>query len=89
MHTKDYTDENLETLRQAFPPDQAGQFPVDKIAVNDQGKARFNVSVLNGRVMVAFDKPVSAIGFSVKAARSLIRQLTQCANDAAALARKK
>lgn len=89
MQTQDFTDQNLETLRQALDPDQVAQFPDDKIAVNDQGKARFGVSVLNGRVVLAFDKPVSAIGFSVKAARSLGQQLAQRANEAAAQARKK
>ena len=89
MRPRDFTEENLETLRQALGPDQTAQFPDDKIVVNDQGKARFSVSTLNGRIVVAFDKPVSAVGFSVKAARSLSRLLAQRANEAAAQARKK
>ena len=89
MQHHDFTDENIDTLRKVFELGPTGQFPDDKIAVNDQGEARFNVSVLNGRVVLVFGKPVSTIGFSVKAARNLSRLLTQRANEAAALARKK
>jgi hypothetical protein len=89
MQQPDFTDENLDILRKVFDPGSPGQFPDDKISVNDQGKARFTVSALNGRVVLAFDKPVSTAGFSVKAARNLSQLLAQRANEAAALARKK
>jgi len=89
MQHHDFTTENLDTLRKMFELGPTGKFPDDKIAVNDQGEARFSVAVLNGRVIVIFGKPVSTIGFSVKAARKFSRLLTQRANEAAALARKK
>jgi hypothetical protein len=89
MQHHDFTPENLETLRQVFELGPTGKFPDDKIAVNDQGEARFSVSVFNGRVVLVFGKPVATIGFSVKAARALSRLLVQLANEAAALARKK
>jgi hypothetical protein len=58
------------------------RFPEGKLAPEDEGEIRFGVTVKDGKVVIAFGKPVAWIGMTVAQARELGQLILERAAEA-------
>jgi hypothetical protein len=60
-----------------------GQFPDGALSPNDEGQIQFATSIIDGRVILDFGKPVSSLGMSPQEACDIAGALVKLARAAA------
>ena len=58
-----------------------GQFPMGKLAPEDEGELRLSVGHANGKVIMDFGKPTGWIGFTAAQAREIASFLSAHADE--------
>ena len=79
--------DKLEALTQQIAKEASlgatGAFPEGKLTQQDEGEIKIAVTVTDGKVVLAFGKPVAWIGFSPRQARQIAELLRQRSYQAA------
>jgi hypothetical protein len=68
-------DEKIQQIEKQEQLGATGNFPGGKLTDHDEGEIRIAIGHKNGKVVVAFGKPISWIGFSPEQARELAEHI--------------
>lgn len=72
---RDHAADFLAKFREHCPKPQTREFPDGRIAPTDDGVCKMGVSVVKGRVVIAFDRPMDWVGFTAQEASDLADSL--------------